>query len=335
MDKPLSLDPSGKIGLRRLRQSRAIRELTREVRPSHAQMIQPHFVVEGIRERESISGMRDVYRETTETLLNQVEKDLKAGIGKILLFSVPVDRGTNRFSFDFSANQIAALKRNFGDSLWLSADVCLCSHTTHGHCGILNESGDHIQNDLSVSTLAEQAVAFAEAGADCVAPSDMMDGRIGVIREMLSRRGHERTLIMSYSAKFCSKFYGPFREAAESAPKGTESKLKDRASYQIDPSRPKDAYLSSLRDSDEGADILMVKPGLCYLDVLKELSVRIAKPWAVYQVSGEYAAIELMADQGLMDRRGAHLEVWTAFVRAGASIIITYAARWAREWMTE
>jgi porphobilinogen synthase len=200
---------------------------------------------------------------------------------------------------------------------------------------VLNVEGDHVENAASVQELAAAAAAFASAGADCVAPSDMMDGRIGAIRDALAQVGRDRTVLMSYAAKFSSNFYGPFRVAADSAPKGDARTvlLKDRSSYQIDPARPADAALSVQRDVEEGADILMVKPGLAYLDILRELSAEYRQPWAVYQVSGEYAALEGLAAQGFADRRGVHLEAWTAFVRAGASIIISYGARHATGWL--
>jgi porphobilinogen synthase len=210
--------------------------------------------------------------------------------------------------------------------------VCLCSATPHGHCGVLNDAHDHLDNDASVEELVAAALAYARAGADCVAPSDMMDGRIGAIREALDANGLERTVLMSYAAKFHSSFYGPFRVAADSAPKG-ELKLTDRGSYQIDPSRRGDAFQSVERDVLEGADILMVKPGMPYLDVLADLSRTYQHPWAVYEVSGEYAGIELMAQAGLADRVRAHREAWTGFVRAGASMIISYGTRHAREWL--
>ena len=194
-----------------------------------------------------------------------------------------------------------------------------------------------MDNGPTVAALADSALAFAQAGADCVAPSDMMDGRIGAIRDKLEKNGLDSTLLMSYSAKFHSKFYGPFRVAADSAPKGAvvSNELKDRATYQIDPGNYTDALESSLRDAEEGADILMVKPGLPYLDILARLSAQITKPWAVYEVSGEYAAIEVLAAQGLMAGPQAHLECWTAFTRAGASIIISYGSRYAREWIKQ
>lgn len=320
------------LNLRRLRQKSAIRELVCEVRVSADQLIQPLFVVEGLRDRESIPGLTGTFRETSETLLKTVEKDLEAGVRKFILFGVPQEKKNHSFDYSFTARQLEEIRKRFGKELFLATDVCLCSATSHGHCGILNPEGDHIENDATVRELSQAALAYAQAGADCVAPSDMMDGRIGAIRETLDEADFNQVLIMSYSAKFHSKFYGPFRIAADSAPKGGTS-LEDRATYQIDPASPRDAYLSSLRDSEEGADILMVKPGLPYLDVLKGLSERIQKPWAVYQVSGEYASIELLSQNGLMKGPEAHIEAWTAFIRAGASMVITYGARFAREYL--
>lgn len=322
-----------RISLRRLRQDAHIRALTREVRPSPEQFIQPLFVVEGLKAREEVPGLTGVYRDTPASLLKQIESDLEAGVSKFLLFGVPQGRATHDIDWSFDAGQIAAIKRRFGSDIWLAVDVCLCSSTPHGHCGVLNPEGDHLDNRASVKELAAAAAAYAQAGADCVAPSDMMDGRIGAIRQALEDAGRDRTLLMSYAAKFHSNFYGPFRVAADSAPKQA-SKLADRSSYQIDPARPGDALLSVERDVAEGADILMVKPGMPYLDILADLSRQFPQPWAVYEVSGEYAAIELLAQQGLTNRIGAHKEAWTALVRAGASMIISYGARHAREWLS-
>jgi len=318
------------LTLRRLRQDRFIRELTREVRVSASQLIQPHFVVDGLKAREAVPGLMGVHCETPDSLLKQVEQDLEQGANKILLFGVPGEKRDKDFSFEFTGRQIEALRRRFGDDLWISVDVCLCSFTTHGHCGVLTREQDHVVNHATVGELARAALRYAQAGANCVAPSDMMDGRVAAIREQLDNGGCERTLILSYSAKFHSRFYGPFREAADSAPRGG---MKDRATYQIDPSRARDARLSSLRDADEGADILMVKPGLPYLDILKELAAEIPRPWAVYEVSGEFAAIDALAAQQLMSGPEAHVECWTSFLRAGASMIITYGARSAARWL--
>ena len=320
------------LSLRRTRLNPHIRELTRETRVHQAQLIQPLFVVAGIDQREPVPGLNAVFRETPETLLHQIEQDIESGINKFLLFGVPGEKMQAGFNHDFTVSQIEAIKKRFGAELWLGADVCLCSYTTHGHCGVLNDGGDHVVNDVTVEELAAAARAYAQAGADCVAPSDMMDGRVAAIRDALETGGLDRTVIMSYSAKFHSSFYGPFRLAADSAP-AADIQLKDRATYQIDPGRPRDALLSSERDDLEGADILMVKPGLPYLDVLAELSARIPKPWAVYQTSGEQAAIDVLADQNLLHRDGAQRETWTAFVRAGASMIITYAARRAQDFL--
>lgn len=324
--------PANRYGLtlRRLRQDRFIRELARGVRVSAAQLIQPHFVVEGLREREAVPGLTGVHCETPESLLRQVDRDLERGANKILLFGVPGEKRDQDFSFEFTGRQVEALRRRFGSDLWIAVDVCLCSFTTHGHCGVLTREQDHLVNDATVAELARAALRYAQAGANCVAPSDMMDGRVAAIRARLDDGGCERTLILSYSAKFHSRFYGPFREAADSAPRGG---MKDRATYQIDPARAQDARLSSLRDAAEGADILMVKPGLPYLDILKELAAEIPRPWAVYEVSGEFAAIDALAAQQLISGPEAHVECWTAFVRAGASMIITYGARSAADWL--
>lgn len=321
------------LTLRRLRQGPIVRGLVREVRVSVDQLMQPLFVVEGLRAPEQVPGLTGVHRETEASLLKSIEADLKKGVRSFLLFGVPGKKSSRAFSPEFTARQIAAIKRAFGEDLFLAVDVCLCSSTTHGQCGILNDAEDHVENGATVEALAHAARSFAESGADCVAPSDMMDGRVRAIREALRDVRGDRTLLMSYAAKFHSKFYGPFRAAADSAPKG--GALKDRATYQIDPARPRDAFLSASRDAQEGADILMVKPGMAYLDMLFRLSRKIRQPWAVYEVSGEFAAVELMAQQGLISGPQAHVEAWTAFARAGAQIIITYGARSAREWLKQ
>jgi len=324
---------SASLGLRRLRLNRHVRELTREVHVTPGQFIQPLFVVEGSIVREAVPGLPSVYRETPASLLEQIAADLQAGVSKFILFGVPASKATHEFDFGFTSGQIAAIKNKFGNQIWLAVDVCLCSATTHGHCGILNDMGDHVLNEATVEELTRAALVYAQAGADCVAPSDMMDGRVAAIRNALDNNGCEQTVLMSYAAKFHSRLYGPFREAADSAPRGNVQ-LRDRASYQIDPARPGDALASAQRDAAEGADILMVKPGLPYLDVLARLSDAIpTHPWAVYEVSGEYAALEALATQGLADGPRAHAEAWHALVRAGAQIIISYGARHARAWL--
>ncbi|HLK70647.1 MAG TPA: porphobilinogen synthase [Steroidobacteraceae bacterium] len=319
------------LNLRRLRQNEHIRALTREVHVRPEQLIQPLFVAEGAASPQPVPGLTGVHQETADSLLRQVESDLAAGVRHFLLFGVPRARSERQIDWSFTAGQIEALKHRFGPDLWLAVDVCLCSSTPHGHCGVLSVEGDHVDNDATLPELAAAAVAYAQAGADCVAPSDMMDGRVGAIRRALDEAHLPRTVLMSYAVKFHSALYGPFRVAADSSPRA--STLKDRATYQLDPARPSDAWLCAERDAAEGADILMVKPGLFYLDLLSELSQAIRKPWAVYHVSGEFAALEALAANGLGNRAALHREAWTAFRRAGASMIITYGARHAREWL--
>jgi porphobilinogen synthase len=320
------------LDLRRLRQNEHVRALTREVHVQLDQLIQPLFVAEHLSAREPVPALTGVHQESSESLLQQVERDLEAGVRKFLLFGVPRARAERHIDWSFTASQVQALKARFGADIWLAIDVCLCSSTPHGHCGVLNAEGDHLDNDASVAELVQAALAYSRAGADCVAPSDMMDGRIGAIRTALDAAGLERTILMSYAVKFHSTLYGPFRVAADSAPK-SGSALGDRASYQLDPARPGDAWLCAERDAEQGADILMVKPGLPYLDLLRELSRAIRKPWAVYHVSGEFAALEALAASGLANRAALHREILTAFRRAGASMIITYGARYARDWL--
>ena len=319
------------LNLRRLRQNQHVRALTREVHVRQEQLIQPLFVAEGAPNPQPVPGLTGVHQDTSESLLRQVEADLTAGVSKFLLFGVPLARRERQIDWSYTAGQIGALKQRFGHDIWLASDVCLCSSTPHGHCGVLNAEGNHLDNDASVAELTQAALAYAAAGADCVAPSDMMDGRVRAIRQALDGAGLARTVLMSYAVKFQSSLYGPFRVAADSTPKSAG--LKDRSTYQLDPARPSDAWLCAERDAAEGADILMVKPGLPYLDLLRELSRAIRKPWAVYHVSGEFAALEALAAQGLADRAALHREILTAFRRAGAHMIITYGARYAREWL--
>ncbi|MEO7385799.1 MAG: porphobilinogen synthase [Gammaproteobacteria bacterium] len=327
-------EANGPVRLRRNRDNRHIRELTRATRVHPEQFIQPLFVVEGLAAREAVPGLRDVWRDTSSTLLQQIEDDLEAGVAKFLLFGVPQAKRDRGFSQAFTSARLADIRSRFGADVWVAADVCLCSYTTHGHCGILTDDGGHLDNDVTVAALAEAALQFAQAGADCVAPSDMQDGRVAAIRAALDGGGFQRRALLSYAAKFHSAFYGPFRVAADSAPDRANA-LKDRASYQIDAGRPDDALLAAQRDAAEGADILMVKPGLPYLDVLARLSAAIPLPWAVYQTSGEQAGIDLLADQNLADPVRAQLETWTAFIRAGARMIISYAARRAPLYLSQ
>lgn len=318
---------------RRLRASTHIRALTAAVKLDHRSFIQPVFVEEGLIAARSIKGLSGVQVHTRETILDFIAKSISCGIQKFLLFPVPAENKKDEFKFSFATDLVRSLKKEFGNDIWLAADICLCSYTSHGHCGILNEEGTKLLNSQTVDLLAKYALQLAQAGADCLAPSDMTDGRIGAIRSSLDAFGLDTVSIMSYSAKFSSQFYGPFRDACHSAPSGTA--LQNRKTYQLSPLNPRDALVSSLRDEQEGADILMVKPAALYTDIIASLRQQTNKPLAAYHVSGEYAAIEALAAQGLVNREAAHLEVWCSLARAGADIIISYAAERAKEWISK
>ncbi len=314
------------INQRRLRANEHIRDLASEVTLHVKEFIQPIFVDETLSERSGSPTMTNVFSETIESALRQTELDLKAGVSKFLFFPVPKDRFDTTFSFDFAVRCIETLKENFGNDIWIATDLCLCSYTSHGHCGVLNRNQDKVLNNETVQILAQYALLLAEAGADCIAPSDMMDSRVRAIREKLNENNLSDVAIMSYSAKFASNFYGPFRDVCKSSP-AKDLKITNRKTYQMDFRNGGDAITSSLRDLKEGADILMVKPALPYLDILTKLRQQTTAPIAVYHVSGEYAAIELLAKNNLIDADLGHLEIWTAFKRAGASAIISYKAR--------
>ena len=312
-----------------------VRELTQDVDLSHKQAIQPLFAVQGIKEREIIPGIPGTYRDTPESLLKQVESDLKAGVNKFILFGVGEHKHEHNFDYSFHQAQIAALKQRFGSDVWLATDVCMCSSTSHGHCGILNEARDHVINTESTKVIAEQALAFARAGADCVAPSDMMDSRIAAIRNILDDNDLSHISIMSYAVKYASHFYGPFRVACDSKPGQADVKLKDRKTYQMDFRRRDEAVLMAQRDEMEGADMLMVKPATHYLDVIQSVKAATHLPLAAYYVSGEHALVECAAEKGLISSaKDGHLEALTAIKRAGADIMITYAARYLRDWIS-
>jgi porphobilinogen synthase len=317
---------------RRIRAGRHIRELAGSVQLNHRQFIQPLFVDESVAVRTAITALNEINSDTIESLLKQIEQDIESGTTKFLLFPVPLKKTERDFDFSFVIQTLKAIKEKFGETVWIAADVCLCAYTSHGHCGILNSDGSKVINDESVKVLADYSLQLAKAGADCIAPSDMMDGRIGAIRQLLDENGFDTVTIMSYSAKFSSQFYGPFRDACKSTP-GKDAKIHDRKTYQASFFNANDAVLSSIRDEEEGADMLMVKPALPYLDVIKELSGISRLPLVAYHVSGEYQSIELLAKENIIEREKAHIEVWTALKRGGATIIISYAARHAKEWI--
>lgn len=316
---------------RRLRADTHMRELTASVKLSHKSFIQPLFVEEGIASPRNVNGLPGVEVDTVSTVLYTIEQCIKGGATKFLLFPVPAGKEENDFDFSFAISAIKKIKENFGDDLWLAIDVCLCSYTSHGHCGILNDDHTALLNNKTVEVLSKYAAQLANAGANCIAPSDMTDGRIAAIRNMLDALSFDKVSIMSYSAKFSSQFYGPFRDACHSIP--NTNGLKNRKTYQLSPMNINDAIASALRDEKEGADILMVKPAGLYTDVIAALKQHTLKPVAAYHVSGEYAAIEALAEKNLVNREAAQLEVWSALTRAGADIIISYAAKHAKEWI--
>lgn len=317
---------------RRLRKSPILREMVAETRLSKDMFIYPYFVVPGQNIVHGIDAMPGVSHFSVDTLLKDVEKSLSLGINKVLLFGVGEDK-TQDASSSYDKHSVVSkavreLKREFADELYVITDVCTCAYTTHGHCGILKD--DYVQNDETVDILAKMALSHAQAGADMIAPSDMMDGRILSIRRKLDENNLEDIAIMSYSIKFASAYYGPFREAADSAPgKG------DRKAYQMDFRNVRESMLESFLDEQEGADILMVKPALAYLDVIKSLSMSTKLPVACYNVSGEYAMVKAAGAKGWIDEQKVIMENMFAFSRAGANIIITYHAREILEkgWM--
>jgi porphobilinogen synthase len=295
-----------------------------ETRLSKNMFIYPFFVVKGKNMIQPIEAMPGIARFSVDTLLRDVEAGLQLGINKILLFGVGEDKFEDAHSaydaHSVVADAVIALKKQFGDTLLVITDVCLCAYTTHGHCGLIQH--DYVDNDSSVEVLAKMALAHAQAGADIVAPSDMMDGRVAAIRSLLDKNHFETTGIMSYSTKFSSAYYGPFREAADSAPgKG------DRKSYQMDSRNLNEAVREALLDEEEGADILMVKPALAYLDVIRAVKENTRLPLACYNVSAEYTMVKATAKAGYIDEEKIVMENMVAFTRAGADVIITYHAR--------
>jgi len=301
------------------------------VRPR--QLIQPHFVVEGDGHREEIQALPGIERMGLNPLLKRVEEDLELGLRSILLFGVSDKKdpiGSQGENPDNPVQRsITAIKDRFGEDLTIIADVCLCTYTDHGHCGILKDGA--VDNDGSLPLLASQAVSLAAAGADMVAPSDMMDHRVAAIRSALDEADLADTGIMSYAAKYASSFYGPFRSAADSSPsrQSTEIGPSDRRSYQMDFRNGEEALREVLADCEEGADIVMVKPALAYLDIIARVSSMIDRPLAAYLVSGEYAALKLMAREGLAEEASLVREQFHAVRRAGADLLITYHGRQA------
>ena len=308
---------------RRLRRTETIRTLVRETRLTPDCFILPLFVCEGRGVKREVSSMPGVYQLSVDEAVKEAAAAKADGVPGVLLFGLPDSKdATGSKAADPDApvqNAVRALKREVPELIVIT-DVCLCEYTSHGHCGILE--GEEILNDVTVAHVADAALSHAVAGADFVAPSDMMDGRVAAIRTLLDERGLDRVGIMSYAAKYCSAFYGPFRDAADSAPQ-----FGDRRSHQMDPANVEEALREVETDLEEGADIIMVKPAVHYLDVISRVKREFNQPTAAYHVSGEYAMLKLAAARGWIDERRGMLETLTAIKRAGADIIITYYAR--------
>lgn len=310
---------------RRLRSNRAVRDLVRETRVDAAQLVLPLFVAEGLREPQPIASMPGVVQHTRESARKVYAQAAELGLGGVMLFGVPEikdARGSGATDPDGILNiALADARAEVGDDVLVMADLCLDEFTDHGHCGVLDDGG-RVDNDATLEIYAQMAVVQAEAGAHVVGPSGMMDGQVGVIRAALEQTGHDETIILAYAAKYASAFYGPFREAVDSSLTG------DRKSYQQDPANGREAVREALLDIAEGADIVMVKPALSYLDLIASVRAGVNVPVAAYNVSGEYSMIEAAAAQGWIDRERAIDEAITSIRRAGADIVLTY---WATE----
>ncbi len=308
---------------RRLRRTEAIRSLVRETRLTPDCLLYPLFVCEGEGVRRPVSSMPGVFQLSVDEAVKEAGAAKAEGIPGVLLFGLPAHKdAVGSLAADAEApvqEAVRALKRAVRDLLVMT-DVCLCEYTSHGHCGIMD--GDEILNDVTVHHLAQAALSHAVAGADFVAPSDMMDGRVAAIRSSLDGHGFEQTGIVSYAAKYCSAFYGPFRDAAESSPQ-----FGDRRSHQMDPANVDEALREVEIDLEEGADVVMVKPAVPYLDVIAKVKMRFGRPTAAYHVSGEYAMLKAAAERGWIDEPRVMMETLTGIRRAGADIIITYYAR--------
>ena len=316
---------------RRLRASAGVRSLVRETRLSADALVYPLFVVEGHGVRREISSMPGVFQLSVDEAVREAAAASADGVRAVILFGIPASKDeTGSAAADPKAPVQAAIRalRAQCSDVTIITDVCLCEYTSHGHCGVLD--GERILNDLTVEHLARAAVSHAEAGAHIVAPSDMMDGRVAALRAALDERGFDEVAIMSYAAKYCSAFYGPFREAVDSTPA-----FGDRRTHQMDPANTDEALREVEIDLDEGADIIMVKPAMPYLDVIQRVKSTFRQPTAAYQVSGEYAMLKAAARQAWIDEPRAMMESLTAIHRAGADIIITYYAREAARALAE
>ncbi len=316
---------------RRLRATTAIRDLVRENTLSSNDFIFPIFVVEGDNKKEEISSMKGNYHWSIDRLPEIIKEVEENNIKGIILFGIPNhkdDCGSESYNDNGIVQQAIRKVREISKDLYIIADVCMCQYTSHGHCGILN--GNEVDNDKTLEVLGKIALSYAKAGANMVAPSDMMDGRIGYIRELLDINNYENVAIMSYAAKYSSAFYGPFREAAHSAPQ-----FGDRKTYQMDPANSEEAIKEIEWDIKEGADIIMVKPAMSYLDIIRRAKEKVNVPICAYNVSGEFAMVKSAAEAGLINEKAVALEMLLSMKRAGADMIITYFALDAVRWLKE
>jgi len=316
---------------RRLRRKASLRKMVQENRLTVDDLIYPMFVMYGNDQANEVSSMPGVFQYSIDRLLPAVGEVVELGIPAIILFGIPEEKdevGTGAFVDDGIVQQaIRVIKEKYPELLVIT-DVCLCEFTSHGHCGIINEG--EVMNDPTLEYLARTAVSHAKAGADMVAPSDMMDGRVAVIREQLDENGYSHIPIMAYSAKYSSAFYGPFRDAADSTPQ-----FGDRRSYQMDPPNGDEAIKETALDIEEGADIVMVKPALAYMDIIRRVKEEFGYPLAAYNVSGEYSMIKAAAAKGWIDEKGVVMEMMIGFKRAGADLVLTYFAKDIAKWLRE
>jgi porphobilinogen synthase len=316
---------------RRLRRNEAIRRMVRETRLDPGDLVYPLFVTHGRGVRNPIPSMPGCHQLSVDTLVEEAAQAQELGIGGVILFGIPARkdaRGSEAYDPEGIVPQAIRRLKEEVPELPVWADVCLCEYTDHGHCGLIRDG--RVDNDATLPLLARAAVVYAEAGAEVVAPSDMMDGRVGAIREALDEKGLHETIIVSYAAKYASAFYGPFREAAGSTPQ-----FGDRRGYQMDPANAEEALREVALDLDEGADVVMVKPALAYLDVIRRVKDEFAVPVAAYNVSGEYSLVHAAAEKGWCDLRRTAMEILVAIRRAGADLILTYFAKEAARWLRE
>jgi len=315
---------------RRLRRTARIRDIVRETELRRSDLIQPLFIVPGSGVRQEISSMPGQFHMSSDEAGEEARRLVDAGVPAVILFGIPEYKdpvGSSSWAEDGVVQKaLASMREAAGDDLALITDVCMCEYTDHGHCGVLH--GETVANDPTLELLARQAVSHADAGADIVAPSDMMDGRVAAIRAALDASGHSELAILSYAAKYASGFYGPFRDAAQSAPS-----FGDRAGYQMDPANAREALREILLDVEEGADIVMVKPAMPYLDIVRAAREHTAVPVCAYQVSGEYAMIRSAADRGLIDYKRVVLESLVCIRRAGADMVLSYFSKEVAGWL--